>query len=80
MALCLGLWATTDARRRQKPIPSSAQIWFFVFAWIMVPGYVIVTRGWKGIGWVVVHAVGWLMVATLAMLIVGLCLYGLDWL
>jgi hypothetical protein len=77
--LTLCVWALDDARRRQKPIPRSQKIWFFVFAVIVVPGYVIGTRGWRGIGWVVFHGVGWLVFSTLAMNVTGSLYYGDAW-
>ena len=62
--LNLALWAATDARRRRRPIPLNSQTWFFVFAWLLVPGYAIQSRGLRGFGWVVAHGAGWF--ATLA--------------
>lgn len=79
LALCLGAWAIADARRRQKPIPRSRQFWFFILAWAVVPGYVIVTRGWKGLGWTVLHFVGWYAIAVLAMGLTGLIYFGDEW-
>lgn len=66
IAVFLCSWALADARRRRQPIPRSQQIWFFAFALLVVPGYVILTRGWKGLGWVSLHALGWLTIANLA--------------
>ena len=79
LALCLGLWAVADARQRGKPIPRSQQLWFLVLAGLVVPGYVIVTRGWKGAGWVVLHAVAWYALATLTMHITGYLYFGDEW-
>jgi hypothetical protein len=79
VVLCLGMWATGDARRRGRPIPRSVKIWFYVLALIVVPGYVIVTRGWKGLGWVVLHVVGWVVVTTLAMHVAGFSYFGDAW-
>jgi len=66
LAVSLCAWALADARQRQKPIPRSQQIWFYVFAPLVVPGYVILTRGWRGLGWVLFHALGWFVIANLA--------------
>lgn len=63
LALCLGVWATVDASRRQQPIPRSRQFWYLALAWIVVPGYVIGSRGWKGVGWVALHAATWILIA-----------------
>jgi hypothetical protein len=55
----LSCWAFADARRRGRPIPAMSRTWFFLFAWCMVPGYVIQTRGWRGVGWLALHGVVW---------------------
>jgi hypothetical protein len=79
LSICLCAWALTDARQRQKPIPRSQAIWFAIFAGLVVPGYVIVTRGWKGLGWVIFHVVGLFVVSTLAMHVTGVIYFGSDW-
>ena len=79
LAMCLGIWAVTDARQREKPIPRSQQFWFLILAWLVVPGYVIVTRGWKGLGWIALNALSWFAIATLAMHITGFIYYGDAW-
>ncbi len=79
MALFLSLWAVADARQRQRPIPRSQQFWFFVLAGLVVPGYVIMTRGWRGAGWVVLHAVAWYGIATLTMHVTGYLYFGDAW-
>ena len=50
-----------------------------IFAGLVVPGYVVVTRGWKGLGWVALHAVGWVVISTLAMHIAGFIYFGNAW-
>lgn len=79
LSLTLGLWATQDASRRGKPIPRSQQMWFLLFAIIVVPCYVILTRGWKGLGWVTLHALGWLVTSLVAMNVMGTIRYGAEW-
>jgi uncharacterized membrane protein YqaE (UPF0057 family) len=79
LALTLGLWATQDAKLRGKPIPRSQQFWFLIFAIIVVPCYVILTRGWKGLGWVMLHVLGWLVTTVVAMNVMGTLLYGAEW-
>jgi hypothetical protein len=59
----LGLWEIEDARRQRRPIPLSAQPWMVLFAGIAVPVYVIYTRGWRGLEWVVLHGVCYFAVA-----------------
>jgi len=79
MAVCLGAWAIADARRRQKPIPRSQKLWYVVFAGLVVPGYVILTRGWRGLGWVVFHAATWMTIAAIALQITGFIYFGHAW-
>ncbi len=79
LALTLGLWATQDASRRGKPIPRSQQMWFLLFAIVVVPCYVILTRGWKGLGWVTLHVLGWLVTSFVAMSVMGTIRYGAEW-
>jgi hypothetical protein len=63
IAISLGGWAVTDARRRGRPIVSGAKFFFFIFAVFVVPCYVIWTRGWRGLGWVILNGVAWFMLA-----------------
>ena len=79
LAIILGVWAVADARQRGKPIPTSAQAWFLFLASFVVPGYVIVTRGWKGLGWVTLHAVAWFTLFNLAMQLTGFLEFGDAW-
>ena len=62
-AVNLGLWAVIDAKRRRRPIPLSLQPWFVLLGMLLVPGYVIASRRWRGLGWVLLHGVGQLVVA-----------------
>jgi hypothetical protein len=68
LAVALGWWAVADARARWRPIPLLARPWFFVFAGLLVPGYVIWSRGWRGAVWVAVSVVGWVGVAIVVAL------------
>jgi hypothetical protein len=79
-AICLGWWAIVDARRRGGPIPVLARPWFFLLAGVVVPGYVIWSRRWRGVGWVVLHAALWFVLATVAMHAGGMFVYGYEWL
>jgi hypothetical protein len=62
--LALGWWAVVDARVRGHPIPLLARPWFFLFAWFLVPAYVVWSRGWRAVGWIVLNCIGWYAVAT----------------
>ncbi len=79
LAICLGVWAVADARQREKPIPRSQQLWLFILAAVVVPGYVIITRGWKGIGWVGLHTVSWVVLWIAAMHTAGFIYFGNAW-
>lgn len=76
LAVCLGWWALVDARHRRTPIPGSAKPWVFFLAGIVVPGYVVWSRGWRGLGWLVVHAFLWVALAAIAMHMGGMFVYG----
>ncbi|REK18216.1 MAG: hypothetical protein DWQ37_04835 [Planctomycetota bacterium] len=79
LVICLGYWATGDARRRGEPICRSLRIWFYVFATIVVPGYVIGTRGWKGLGWVLLHALCWYALYAIVFQVTGTLAFGASW-
>jgi hypothetical protein len=79
-AICLASWAIIDAKRRKRPIPLNSQAWFFLLAGIVVPGYVIWSRGWRGIGWVLLNLICWYMLTTVVMHAGGLMVFGEDWL
>ena len=73
-AFCLASWAVFDARRRRQSIPLLLQPWFLMFALVSVPGYVVWTRGWRGVGWVLLHSVCWIgltIVAQIAMVAIA---------
>jgi hypothetical protein len=80
LAIWLGMWSVIDARRRGYRIPMSVQPWFFLLAGVVVPGYVVWSRGWRGVGWMILHACAWLLLATIAMNIGGMIVFGDEWL
>jgi hypothetical protein len=59
--------------------PASAIPWLYLLAGIVVPLYFLFTRGWKGIGWVLLHAVCWYILATIGMHAAGTMLFGEEW-
>ncbi|MDY0168228.1 MAG: hypothetical protein RBS80_16890 [Thermoguttaceae bacterium] len=63
MYLCLAVWGVVDARKMRRPIPESAQQWFLFFAGITVPVYVVWTRHWRGVAYVLLHAFLWYALA-----------------
>src|SRR5688572_16537218 len=50
LAISLGWWAVVDARCRRHSIPMLARPWFFLLAIVVVPGYVVWSRRWRGLG------------------------------
>jgi hypothetical protein len=79
-AICLGAWAIVDARRRKHPIPMSAQPWFVFLAIVLVPAYVVWSRGWRGLAWLLLHVMLWFLVATISLYLGGWMIFGDAWL
>lgn len=79
-AICLGWWALVDARRCGHPIPPLSRPWFFLFAGLVVPGYVLWSRKWRGAGWLVLHIILWYAVAIVSLICGGFMIYGSAWL
>jgi hypothetical protein len=79
LAVSMGWWAITDSKRHNHPIPMSARMWFVLLAWIVVPIYVVWSRRWRGVGWVLVNGVCWYLVVAVVMNVVGLSVFGDDW-
>ncbi len=76
LAFSLGWWAIVDARLRHSPIPFLSQSWFVLLAAFVVPAYAIWSRRWAGLGWVALHVVIWLVLATASMQIGAFLIYG----
>jgi len=59
-----------------------SQQWFFLAAGLLVPVYVIWSRGWRGVGYVALHSVLGYLLATVCMNAVALFFHlfvvGLD--
>lgn len=51
-------WAVVDARRRGHPIPYSLQFLLYLFLPVSLPIYLIWSRGLRGFGWSLLHAIG----------------------
>jgi hypothetical protein len=79
-SLILGWWSVSDSLRRRRPIPLLSRPWFVLFAWAAVPGYVVWSRGWRGLLWLALLAFLWYLVATAALHVTGVLLYGERWL
>jgi hypothetical protein len=57
-----------------------ARPWFFVLAGLLVPGYVIWNRKWRGVGWVALNLSLWHALATAVMNGGGILVFGDRWL
>lgn len=78
LAMCavMSTWAVSDSIARRRPIPLLARFWFFVLAGIVVPGYIIWSRGWPGVGKLFVHSIAWYALCVAAMFAARTVLYG----
>lgn len=55
-------WLLFDAKRRGIFIPHIVQPGIISLWWILVPGYLIHTRGWRGLGFSLAHFFGAILV------------------
>ncbi len=78
MAGCAAWWAVLDARDRGKPILHILQLLVLVFWPIAVPIYLIATRGFRGLGLSVAHAVGLILVLCIGFYATIFFMYGFD--
>jgi hypothetical protein len=78
MGLLLSSWAMFDSRVRGHPIPLLVSPLFFLLAGLLVPGYVIWSRGWYGLGLVAIHAVAWYGLCLVSMFIGRMAVFGVP--
>ena len=64
LTIILGWWAIVDARQRGYSVPLLTRAWFFLFALVLVPAYIVWSRKWRGLGWMVLHAALWYLLAA----------------
>jgi len=60
IALPLAWWAISDSIARGWPIPLLSRQWFLLMGTFLIPAYVVWSRGWRGVGLVLLNAVAWL--------------------
>lgn len=65
-------WVVVDARLRGCAVPLLLQQWFFLAAGLLVPVYVIWSRGWRGVGYLALHGLLGYLLATVCMNAVAL--------
>lgn len=61
ITLPLAWWAIGDSRARGQPIPLLSRQWFLLAGTALVPAYVVWSRGWRGVGLVLLNAIAWLL-------------------
>jgi len=69
IALFAASWCVVDARRRGKPLLSIVQLIIFVTWVIAVPVYLIATRNVRGFGYALLHAIGFMLIASAGSLV-----------
>lgn len=79
LTFSLGGWAVADSKGRREPIPSLSRPWYYLMGILLVPGYVLWTRRWRGLGWLALHSVAWFLLATIAMHAGGTAVFGHAW-
>jgi hypothetical protein len=65
----------TDAAGRGKPIPVFARWLIFLFSGLAAAGYLIVSRGWRGLGLAVALVVSWCILSYATACVVALIVF-----
>jgi len=78
MSVVLAWWAIADSIVRQQPIPLGTRVWFVLLAGIVVPGYFIWTRGWRGVLWVALFSAAWYAACVASMVVGKMLAYGVG--
>ncbi|MEM9412124.1 MAG: hypothetical protein AAGA30_13490 [Planctomycetota bacterium] len=71
-------WAVLDASDRGRPILHIVQFFVLLFWPLAVPVYLIASRGIRGFGLSVAHAVGLMLALLIGFYVTVFSLYGLD--
>ena len=78
MASAAAWWAVSDARSRGRPILHIVQLFLFLLWPVAVPIYLISSRGIRGLGWSLLHAVGLVVALCVGFYATVFSVYGLD--
>ena len=81
IAMCsiMTYWCVVDSRIRGVPIVRSLH-WIIFFTWpLAVPIYLTWSRGLRGFGWALLHALGLYAASIAAYLTTGYVCYGQAW-
>ncbi|MCA9259698.1 MAG: hypothetical protein KDA61_10885 [Planctomycetales bacterium] len=57
MASSAAMWTSFDAKRRNRRLLPILEFVVFLTWVVSTPTYLIASRGWRGLGWALVHAV-----------------------
>lgn len=69
-------WAVIDARYAGRPMPHIVQHLFFMTCDISLPVYLIGSRGVRGLGWLLLHGIGLMVVSCICFYATVLLVYG----
>ena len=75
-AFVLGLWAVADSQSSEHPIPLLSRSWLFLFAPPAVAFYLIWSRGWRGVGLLLLHFFGFCFVFAVSNELASTFLFG----
>jgi hypothetical protein len=78
MAGAAAWWVVSDARDRGKPILHILQLLIFLLWPIAVPIYLVATRGIRGLGLSVAHAVGLILVLCIGFYVTVFSVHGVN--
>src|SRR3569623_343089 len=76
MGVCLGVWAVADSKHRGRPIPFNTRWSFGGFGCFQVTCYLIWSRGWRVLCWVIANAIAWTVLSVAATMTSSLILRG----
>jgi hypothetical protein len=71
-------WCVVDARQRGRPLLSVVQMIMFITWFVSVPMYLIVSRGWRGLAYTVIHGIGISLISSVGFAAALYCAYGAD--
>ncbi len=71
-------WMSFDARISHRFVPHGLYVVAVAALPLVLPLYLIWSRGFKGVGLCVLHGIGLMMMATLGYHLAGVAMYGFD--
>lgn len=64
LGFTMAWWAITDASDRGRPIRPALRLLVMAIGWLAVPIYLVWTRRLRGVGWLLLNAVAYVLVAS----------------